>query len=72
MCQVTVELLILLGTIVGLFVWNRTESREDFRMLQTLINENRIETQSTLSAIHAEMKDFHGRLCAIEERNKSK
>jgi hypothetical protein len=23
-----------------------------------------------LAAIHQEMKDFHGRLCAIEERNK--
>ena len=23
-----------------------------------------------ISAIHAEMKDFHGRLCAIEEKNK--
>jgi len=24
----------------------------------------------TLQAIHMEMKDFHGRLCAIEERNR--
>lgn len=24
-----------------------------------------------VKAIHDEMKDFHGRLCAIEERNKS-
>ena len=23
-------------------------------------------------AIHAEIKDFHGRLCAIEERNRVK
>ncbi len=23
-----------------------------------------------ITAIHQEMKDFHGRLCAIEERNK--
>ena len=38
MNQVTVELLVLLGTIVGLFVWNRSESREDVRNLQTLIN----------------------------------
>lgn len=70
MNQVTVELLVLLGTIVGLFVWNRSESREDVRNLQTLINENRIETQSTLNAIHAEMKDFHGRLCSLEEKNR--
>jgi hypothetical protein len=29
-----------------------------------------IQTDSKLTAIHNEMKDFHGRLCAIEERNK--
>ena len=61
MCQVTVELLILLGTIVGLFVWNRSESREDIRMMLGLMN-----------SINNEIKDFHGRLCAIEEKNKSK
>ena len=27
-----------------------------------------IQTISRLDAIQAEMKDFHGRLCAIEER----
>lgn len=31
-----------------------------------------IQTISRLDAIHEEMKDFHGRLCAIEERNKGK
>lgn len=29
-----------------------------------------LHTSSQLDAIHQEMKDFHGRLCAIEERNK--
>jgi hypothetical protein len=29
-----------------------------------------IQTLSTLKAIQDEMKDFHGRLCAIEERRK--
>lgn len=28
------------------------------------------KTTSFLKAIQDEMKDFHGRLCAIEERNK--
>lgn len=28
------------------------------------------KTTAILTAIQAEMKDFHGRLCAIEERNK--
>ena len=28
------------------------------------------QTDRKLDAIHLEIKDFHGRLCAIEERNK--
>jgi hypothetical protein len=31
-----------------------------------------LQTLSTLRAIQEEMKDFHGRLCAIEERNRPK
>jgi hypothetical protein len=59
MGQVTVELLVLLGTIVGLFVWNRSESREDNRRSLDL-----------LDAINKEIKDFHGRLCSLEEKSK--
>lgn len=29
-----------------------------------------LHTSSQIDAIHAEIRDFHGRLCAIEERNK--
>ena len=43
----------------GLIIWFRTESRNDHRQVIDLI-----------MAIKEEMKDFHGRLCAIEERNK--
>ena len=47
--------------VFGLFLWNRAESRTDTRQITSLI-----------SAINQEMKDFHGRLCTIEERNKDK
>jgi hypothetical protein len=57
----TTELLIILGTIVGLFVWNRTESRTDMRHILAIMD-----------SIQKEMKDFHGRLCEIEERNRGK
>lgn len=53
--------------VFGLFIWNRTESRNDQR-----------STDAKLEAIRAlmyemiqESKDFHGRLCAIEERNRN-
>jgi hypothetical protein len=29
-----------------------------------------LHTSSQIDAIHEEMKDFHGRLCAIEERGR--
>jgi CHASE3 domain sensor protein len=56
-----VEMIIFLATIVGTFLWSRSESREDTRRVESLIQ-----------AIHAEMKDFHGRLCALEEKNRGK
>jgi len=31
-----------------------------------------LQTLVTLKGIQDEMKDFHGRLCTIEERNKTK
>jgi len=56
----------VLGIILGnaaftipLFLWNRSEANADRRDIVNLI-----------VAIKEEMKDFHGRLCAIEERRK--
>jgi hypothetical protein len=43
----------------SLVIWFRSESRNDWRHMD-----------SKLDAIHEEMKDFHARLCVIEERNK--
>lgn len=40
--------------------------------LDKKIDENRKETNDILKGIMQEIKDFHGRLCAIEERNKGK
>lgn len=52
---------VFLISVFGLFLWNRSEARTDNRRCLDLIE-----------AIKNEMKDFHGRLCAIEERNKGK
>lgn len=38
----------------------------------TMINHLDTKTNNILTAIQQEMKDFHGRLCAIEERKKLK
>lgn len=55
------QFVIFIGSTVGLFFWNRSESRADMRHILSIID-----------GIQKEMKDFHGRLCAIEERNKKK
>lgn len=45
--------------VVGLWFWNRTEANADRRDIMNLLKE-----------MKDEMKDFHGRLCSLEERGK--
>ena len=52
-----------LGTIIALYLHLDTKTNKT-------IEEGRKETNDIIRAIQQEMKDFHGRLCAIEERNK--
>lgn len=54
-----IQIISLFLANAGLILWMRAESRSDWRHMDTL-----------LRAIQDEMKDFHGRLCAIEERRK--
>ena len=54
--------------ILPLFLWNRSESRADIRHMDSKME----STRELVRAIHDEMKDFHGRLCEIQERNKGK
>lgn len=51
----------IVNIVFTLTLWlcNRSESRDDFRAMMAMIQ-----------AIQNEMKDFHGRLCSIEEKNK--
>ncbi|MEN6512233.1 MAG: hypothetical protein ABFD00_10455 [Chloroherpetonaceae bacterium] len=68
-------LTIILGNfalIMPLFLWNRAENRADMRHMDTMIQANRELIREVHKEILTEMKDFHGRLCAIEERNKEK
>ena len=52
--------------IIPLFLWNRAESRADIRHMDIKLE----STRELVRAIYDEMKDFHNRLCNIEERNK--
>ena len=59
MNEFLIQLLSLFAANAGLILWFRSESRADHRQCVDLI-----------LAIHEEIKDFHGRLCAIEESRK--
>jgi len=48
-------------SVFGLFLWNRSESRSDLRQFES-------EIRSWKEEINKEMKDFHGRLCSLEEK----
>lgn len=50
-----------LGTVIALYI-----------QLDKKLDENRKETTEIIRSIQLEIKEFHGRLCIIEERNKSK
>jgi|GEM_PF-995674 len=63
--------------IIPLFLWNRAESRSDWRLMDSKMESFRAENgqimrsmENTINAIQQEIKDFHGRLCEIEERNR--
>ena len=47
----------------GLIIWFRAESRSDWRHMDSKLD-------ASLKAIQEEIKDFHGRLCAIQEGRK--
>jgi len=66
------QFLILIITIGGLFLWNRSEANNDRREFNKETKELRRELIEVVRSIDTEMKDFHGRLCAIEERRKNK
>ena len=57
----------------GLIVWIRSESRSDWRHMDSkmeafreTIREDWRHMDSKTDAIHEEIKDFHNRLCQIE------
>ncbi len=56
-----------MAIIIPLFFWNRSESRADIRHMDAKLE----STRELVRAIHDEVKDFHIRLCAIEEKRRS-
>jgi hypothetical protein len=63
--QPLVELGIVLITILGSTI-------PLFLHMDSKIDKYQEKSQEIMEAIRQDMRDFHGRLCAIEERNKNK
>ena len=59
---------IFCSAMLGLFFWNRSESRADIRHMDIKLE----ATRELVHAIHDEMKDFHAKLYEIEVKNKGK
>jgi len=57
------QVLAIIVSNVGIFLWSRSESKSDYRQLEA-------STNAILEGMRADMRDFHGRLCAIEERRR--
>ena len=49
-----VQVLTIIIATFGMFLWGQRESRSEIRAMRT--------------EIKAEMRDFHGRLCTLEEK----
>jgi len=54
-----IQVLTIVAANFAMILWCMRERRADFLYIMKLIEE-----------MKSEMRDFHGRLCAIEERNK--
>ena len=59
------QVLTIVGTNLALFLWSVRQSRNDYLNCQKSI-------ESFKDAMIKETKDFHGRLCSLEERMKSR
>lgn len=68
--QFATFLVVNIGFMFTLWLWSRAENRADNRNLESIIQGIREDGKLFQQAILAESKDFHGRLCAIEERTK--
>ena len=62
------QFVLFCGGVFGLFFWNKSESRADIRHMDAKLESSR----QLVQAIHDEVKDFHARLCVIEQKNKDR
>ena len=64
-----------MGVIIPMFLWVRSEANADRKEFNAIQREDRKDLlqisknlETALQGIQQEMRDFHNRLCSIEER----
>lgn len=67
----------IIAAMLSLFLWVRSEANSDRRSFNEIQREDRKDLlqigrnlETVVTAMQQDMKDFHGRLCSIEERRK--
>ena len=63
-----IQFVVFLVTMGGLFLWQRADIKE----IKTEAAADRRDILQLIREIQQEIKDFHGRLCTIEERNRDR
>lgn len=58
----------IVGVMIALFLWTRSEANADRRDIVNLIIAIKEDAHAFSEKMAAESKDFHTRLCLIEER----
>jgi hypothetical protein len=66
------QVLTILGANLAIFFWLRTESNADRRQIQQEAAADRKDFLLLIREIKDELKDFHARLCVIEEKRSKK
>jgi hypothetical protein len=60
----------IIGAMIAMMLWVRGEANSDRRALDAEHKQLRRDMIDIMRAIELEMRDFHSRMCAIEERRK--
>jgi hypothetical protein len=58
--------------MLGIFLWIQSEINIALRTLQAIHRENHKDVLELIKNIQFEIKDFHNRLCAIEQIRREK
>lgn len=58
--------------LITLFLHYGNKIDRNSEKLEKMIHDNQTNTFNLILSIQQDIRDFHGRLCAIEEKNKQK